>query len=90
MRVSVAAFSAAVLCASLLAPASAFVPSSGAFVGANSKLTLRAARSSASHVPDFLRLPKLRTSAGVANALQMAISDESMISTSSGGGGFFT
>lgn len=85
-----AAFSAAVLCASLAAPAAAFLPGSGAFVGANSKLSLRAARSTASHVPDFLRLPKLRTGAGVASALQMAISDESMISTSGGAGGFFT
>jgi len=91
MRVSVAAFAAAALCASFLAPTEAFLPSSGAFVGANAKLSLRAARSSATHVPDFLRLPKLRRGAdGVANALQMAISDESMISTAGGAGGFFT
>jgi len=91
MRVSVAAFAAAALCASFLAPTEAFLPSSGAFVGTNAKLSLRAARSSATHVPDFLRLPKLRRGAdGVANALQMAISDESMISTAGGAGGFFT
>jgi len=90
MRTSVAAFAAAALCASLLAPAEAFLPAAGAFVGANAKHSLRAARSSVSHVPDFLRLPKLRSGAGVANALQMAISDESMLSTSGGSGGFFT
>ena len=72
---------------SLLAPAEAFLPGSGAFTGA--KLSLRAARSStASHVPDFLRLPKLRRGAEIAGALKMAISDEAQIST--GGGGFFT
>jgi len=86
MRISVAAFAAS-LCASLLAPSDAFLPGSGAFVGANAKVSLRAAGSSVSHVPDFLRVPKLRTSAGVTNALQMAISDAS---TSSGAGGFFT
>jgi len=90
MRTSVAAFAAAALCASLLVPADAFLPGSGAFLGANAKVSLRAARSTVSHVPDFLRVPKLRTSVGVTNALQMAISDESMLSTSSGGGGFFT
>jgi len=90
MRISVAAFAAAALCVSMLAPADAFLPGSGAFVGANAKVSLRAARSAGSHVPDFLRVPKLRTSAGVTNALKMAISDESMLSTSSGGGGFFT
>lgn len=85
-----AALAALALCAaSLLAPAEAFLPGSGAFTGAGAKLNLRAARSStASHVPDFLRLPKLRRGAEIAGALQMAISDEAQIST--GGGGFFT
>ena len=91
MKVSVAAFAAcAVMCTCILTPTEAFLPGSSAFAGANAKLSLRAARGSVSHVPDFLRLPKLRTSAHVANALRMAISDESMISTSGGAGGFFT
>jgi hypothetical protein len=91
MRGCVAAFAAALLCASTFAPASAFLPGSGAFVGANAKLSLRAARGATSSVPDFLRLaPKLRSGAGIAGALNMAISDESMISTSGGAGGFFT
>jgi hypothetical protein len=86
-----ASLAAAAMCAScLLAPADAFLPGSGAFAGSGAKLSLRAARSStASYVPDFLRLPKLRRGADIAGALQMAISDESMISTG-GGGGFFT
>ena len=52
------------------------------FVGAHAKHSVRAARSSVSHVSDFLRLPTLRSGAGVANAWQVAISDESMLSTS--------
>jgi len=91
MRGFFAAFAAAALCATSLAPAGAFLPGSAGFAGSNAKVQLRAARSSATNVPNFLRLPKLRTtSAGVASALQMAISDESMISTSGGAGGFFT